>query len=96
MTASGFDLTSGILIFIAAVVPIYFSIRLKNNDLRIPMGVLSVFAIIHGFYHVLEVLHYEMAAETIAEPLSYAVLIVFGLVYLKTRINVKRKRSVDL
>ncbi len=57
------------------------------------MGALSVFAVIHGLYHVLEVLHYEIAAETIVEPLSYAVLIVFGLAYLKTRINAKR--SVD-
>lgn len=94
MTASGFDLASGILIFVAAVVPIYFSFRLKNNALRFPMGILSVFTTIHGIYHVLEVLHYEIAAETIVEPLSYAVLIVFGLVYLKTRIDVKRK-SVD-
>jgi hypothetical protein len=94
MTTSGFDLTSGILIFIAAIVPIYFSIRLKNNALKIPMGVLSAFAIIHGIYHALEVLHYEIAAETIVEPLCYAVLIIFGVVYLKTRMNTKRK-SVD-
>ena len=94
MTVSGFDLVSGILIFIAVIVPIYFSIRLKNNNLRLPMVVLSVFALIHGSYHILEVLHYEMIAETIMEPPSYAVLIIFGLMYLKTRMNVKR-RSVD-
>lgn len=95
MTDSGFDLASGILIFIAAIVPIYFSIMLKNNNLRLPMVVLSVFALIHGSYHILEVLHYETVAETIMEPLSYAVLIIFGLTYLKTRMNVKR-RSVDV
>jgi hypothetical protein len=94
MTASGFDLVSGILIFIAAIVPIYFSIRLKNNFLRLPMVVLSVFAMIHGTYHILEVLHYEMAAETVVEPLSYAVLIVFGLIYLRIR-SKKTRTSVD-
>ena len=94
MTATGFDLVSGILIFVAAIVPIYFSIRLKNNILRLPMVVLSVFAMIHGTYHILEVLHYEVAAETVVEPLSYAVLIVFGLVYLRIRAK-KTRKSVD-
>lgn len=95
MTSSGFDLVSGILIFIAAIVPIYFSIQLKTTIIRLPMVILSVFVLIHGAYHILEVLHYEMTAETIVEPLSYAVLIIFGLVYLKTRMNTKRK-SVDV
>ena len=95
MTASGFDLVGGILIFIAAIVPIYFSIRLKNNFLRMPMVVLSVFTLIHGTYHFLEVLHYEIAAETVVEPLSYAVLIVFGLVYLRIRTK-KTRKSVDV
>ena len=94
MTATGFDLVSGILIFIAAIVPIYFSIRLKNNFLRMPMVVLSVFAMIHGTYHFLEVLHYKIAAETVVEPFSYAVLIVFGLVYMLIRAK-KTRRSVD-
>ena len=94
MTVSGFDLVSGILIFVAAIVPIYFSIRLKNNFLRLPMVVLSVFAMIHGTYHILEVLHYEIAAETVVEPLSYAVLIVFGLIYLRIR-SKKTRTSVD-
>ena len=94
MTASGFDLVSGILIFVAAIVPIYFSIRLKNNFLRLPMVVLSVFAMIHGTYHILEVLHYEIAAETVVEPLSYVVLIVFGLIYLRIR-SKKTRTSVD-
>ena len=91
MAAAGFDLVSGILIFVAAIVPIYFSIRLKNNILRLPMAILSTFALIHGTYHVLEVLHYEIAAETVVEPLSYAVLISFGLVYLKIRADKTRK-----
>jgi len=95
MTSSGFDLVSGILIFIAAIVPIYFSIRLKTTIIRLHMAILSVFVLIHGVYHILEVLHYEMTAETIVEPLSYAVLIIFGLVYLKTRMNTKKK-SVDV
>ena len=92
MTVSDFDLVSGILIFVAAVVPIYFSVKLKASNLRLFMIVLSVFTIIHGSYHILGVLHYEIIAETIVEPLSYAVLIIFGLVYLKTRVSIKKKR----
>ncbi len=94
MTASGFDLASGILIFIAAIVPIYFSIKLKTGIVRLFMVILSAFVLIHGTYHILEVLHYETTAETVVEPLSYAILILFGLVYLRTQMNVKGK-SVD-
>jgi len=59
------------------------------------MVVLSVFAMIHGTYHILEILHYEIAAETVVEPLSYAVLIVFGLIYLRIR-SKKTRTSVDV
>lgn len=84
MTNPGFDLASAILILLAAIIPIYFCIKLKNN-FRILMTILSIFAVIHGTYHIFEVVGYEILAENYVEPISYAILICFGLYYLKIR-----------
>ena len=84
MTDSGFDLASAILILLAAVIPIYFCIKLKNN-FRILMMILSIFALVHGIYHIFEVIGFEILAENFVEPISYAILICFGLYYLKIR-----------
>jgi hypothetical protein len=84
MTSPGFDLASAILILLAAVIPIYFCIKLKNN-FRILMMILSIFAMMHGIYHIFEVVGYEFLAENVVEPISYAILIGFGLYFLKMR-----------
>lgn len=88
MTDGGFDLISAVLILTAAIIPIYFSFKLKNY-FRTLMIALSVFALIHGSYHIFEVIGYENLAEGVVEPISYAILIIFGLYYL--RIKTKRK-----
>jgi hypothetical protein len=88
VTNPGFDLASAVLILLAAVIPIYFCIKLKNN-FRILMMTLSIFAVIHGTYHIFEVVGYEILAENYVEPISYAVLICFGLYYLKIRTGMK-------
>ena len=84
MTNPGFDLASAILILLAAIIPIYFCMKLKNN-FKILMMILSIFALVHGTYHIFEVVGFEVLAENIVEPISYAILIGFGLYYLKIR-----------
>ena len=84
MAGGGFDLVSAVLILAAAIIPIYFSFKLKDN-FRILMMILSIFALIHGVYHIFEVIGYENIAENIVEPISYAILIIFGLGYLRIR-----------
>ena len=91
MTNVGFDFSSAILILLAAVIPIYFSTRLKNK-FRNLMIILSVFAIIHGMYHIFEVVSYEILAESFVEPISYVILICFGLYYLK----IKTERKIEV
>jgi hypothetical protein len=88
MTGGGFDLVSAILILAAAIIPIYFSFRLKNH-FRMLMMILSVFALIHGGYHIFEAVGYENIADNIVEPISYAILIIFGLCYLRIRTRKK-------
>jgi hypothetical protein len=71
---------SAIVILLAALVPIYLTIRLKDN-LRKLVAILSIFLLTHSVYHILGFLGLTLLAEGVFEPLSVAVLIIFGLVY---------------
>jgi hypothetical protein len=71
---------SAIVILLAALVPIYLTIRLKDN-LRKLVAILSLFLLMHSVYHILGFLGLTLLAEGVFEPLSVAVLIIFGFVY---------------
>ncbi len=71
---------SAVVILLAALVPIYLTIRLKDN-LRKLAAILSLFILTHSFYHILGFFGYTLLAEGVFEPLSVAVLIFFGFVY---------------
>jgi len=71
---------SAIVILLAALVPIYLTIRLKDN-LRKLVAILSFFLLTHSVYHILGFLGLTLLAEGVFEPLSVAVLIIFGFVY---------------
>lgn len=70
-----------LFIFAAAVVPVYLSIMLKGNLRKLTI-ILSIFILIHAAYHVAGTLGLDYLAEDFFEPLSYFVLILFGLFYL--------------
>jgi hypothetical protein len=74
---------SAIVILVAALVPIYLTIKLKDN-LRKLMAILSLFLLTHSVYHILGFLGLTLLAEGVFEPLSVAVLIIFGFVYYGT------------
>lgn len=79
---------SSILILTSSIIPAYLIFRLKN-ELRILTVLLTVFLLVHGTYHVLSALGFGLLGEGVFEPASVGVLIVFGMVYIKTK-----KRSV--
>ena len=79
-----------ILIFVAAGVPIYLCLRLEGY-LRLLTCALASFVTIHGIYHMLELIDYHEIAESLFEPLSVALLIVFAIMYLRIR---KKKKVV--
>ncbi|MBI5378133.1 MAG: hypothetical protein HZA82_05860 [Thaumarchaeota archaeon] len=87
---NGFEINivDAILIFVAAVIPLYLTFRLEGH-LRMLAAVLFAFVIIHALYHSFAVVGYDIVADNIVEPLSVVVLIIFGLAYLKTS-----KRSI--
>ena len=71
---------SAVLILLAAIVPIYLTIKLKDN-LKKLTAILSIFILIHAAYQVVGFFGFNLLADGVLEPLSVAVLIFFGIVY---------------
>ena len=85
-----------IVYFIAAAVPIYlYFIQKKyhnrNKDFRDLIMVPAAFVIIQGIYHSAGALGFSLFAKGILEPLSLAVLLFFGVIYLVNRLKAKEE-----
>jgi hypothetical protein len=80
MLESQLHLVSAILILLAAVVPVYLTVRLRDN-LRKLVLVLTIFILVHAVYHIVGFFGLTILAEGVFEPLSVAILIFFGIVY---------------
>ncbi|MBV9176221.1 MAG: hypothetical protein JO327_02790 [Nitrososphaeraceae archaeon] len=90
---------SAIAIILAAVVPIYLTIRLINKKLKKITLVFSIFILIHSFYHITGYFNFEFLADRVFEPLSVVILIVFGIVYslsFRTKHMVPRNMAVAM
>ena len=74
---------SAIFILLAAVVPIYLTLRLSGR-LRKLVLILTIFILVHSLYHIAGFFGLTMLAEAVFEPLSVAVLIFFGIIYYET------------
>ncbi|MDW0273898.1 MAG: hypothetical protein QN756_09225, partial [Nitrososphaeraceae archaeon] len=70
-------LASGVIMFAAAIFPIYLSFRLKSK-LRILTVLLSLFIFIHGLYHLAYFAGEEVLGEGLFRTISIVVLIIFG------------------
>jgi hypothetical protein len=71
---------SAIIILASSAVPIYLTIKLKDNLKKLTL-ILTVFILIHAGYHVFGFLGYSILAEGVFQPLSVITLIFFGIVY---------------
>ena len=71
---------SAIIILASSAVPIYLTIKLKDNLKKLTL-ILTVFILIHAVYHVFGFLGYSILAEGVFQPLSVITLIFFGMVY---------------
>ena len=71
---------SAIAIFLAAVVPIYLTLKLKDNLRRLTL-ILTIFILTHAIFHVTGFIGFNFLAEGIFEPLSVVVLIFFGVTF---------------
>src|SRR5690348_10521595 len=80
MLESQLHFISAILILFAAVVPIYLTIKLRN-DLRKLVLILTIFIFVHSVYHIAGFFGLTILSEAVFEPLSVAILIYFGIIY---------------
>jgi hypothetical protein len=71
---------SAIIILASSAVPIYLTIKLKDNLKKLTL-ILTVFILIHAVYHVFGFLGYSILAEGVFQPFSVITLIFFGIVY---------------
>ena len=71
---------SAIIILASSPVPIYLTIKLKDNLKKLTL-LLTVFILIHAVYHVFGFLGYSLLDEGVFQPLSVLSLIFFGIVY---------------
>jgi hypothetical protein len=71
---------SAFAIFLAAVVPLYLTLRLEGNLRKLTL-LLSIFILTHAIFHVTGFLGFNLLAEGVVEPLSVAVLILFGVTF---------------
>ena len=84
-----YNLIQALVYFIAATVPVYFILKLKNtnndNDkkhLRNMTILLVSFILIQGVYHFAGTIGFKLFAKGLLEPLSIMVLLSFGIFYL--------------
>jgi hypothetical protein len=83
-------LASGLIMFAAAIVPVYLSLRLRSN-LRILTILLSVFIFIHGLYHFAYFTGQEVLGEGLFRTISIVVLITFGCAFIYIEGSKKEK-----
>ncbi|MGC1929984.1 MAG: hypothetical protein WA667_13485 [Candidatus Nitrosopolaris sp.] len=92
MLETQLHLVNGVVILLAAAIPIYLTIRL-NNNLRKLTAIFSIFILIHAVYCWLDFFGFDLLADGVFEPLSAAVLIFFGISYYgvakQTKVNIK-------
>ena len=88
-----------IIYFVAAAVPIYLAfiakIKMDNdvNHFKRLTIVLASFVLAQGFYHTASYFGYKVLAKGILEPLSFSILIFFGVLYLSSK---ARSKSEEL
>jgi hypothetical protein len=80
MLESQLHFVSAIAIFLAAVVPIYLTLKLKDNLRKLTL-ILTIFILTHAIFHVLGFLGFNFLAEGVFEPISVTVLIFFGITF---------------
>jgi cytochrome bd-type quinol oxidase subunit 2 len=95
-----YHLVDAIVYLIAAAIPVYFILKSKksidndnNNHVLKLTTVLVGFILIQVLYHIAGIAGFRLLAKGILEPLSMAVLLVFGIIYVVSIWNTKTQRQ---
>lgn len=92
-------IAQSIIYFIAAAIPIYLTIIAKtkmgndDNHFNRLIIVLASFVLMQGFYHAASYFGYKVLAKGILEPISFSILIFFGIFYLISKNNARRAEA---
>ena len=87
--------TQSIVYFIAAAIPIYLTTTAKtkicnyNKYFKTLTIVFASFILMQGFYHAASFYGYKLLAKGVLEPLSFGILIFFGVFYLISKTSSK-------
>ena len=68
------------------IIPLYISIRINGGNkfgIRTLTIILTLFVVVHGLYHLAELLGYHMLGDGFLKPLSVVILIVFGIIMIR-------------
>jgi hypothetical protein len=89
---SWLDLISAAMMFFAAIIPGYLSLKLRGDISKVTIT-LTAFIVMHGIYHVVRMQGIESIADSVFEPASVVVLIAFGVTYLGVSYKKKKKQK---
>lgn len=88
-------ITQSIVYYIAAIIPIYLTFVVKrkigndDNHFKRLTIVFASFVLMQGFYHTASIFGYKLLAKGVLEPLSFGILIFFGVFYLISKTSTK-------
>jgi hypothetical protein len=86
-------LVNGVVALLAAAIPIYLTVRL-NNNLRQLTAILSICILVHAVHSWLGFFGFDFLSDGVFEPLSAAVLMLFGIFYYwiakQKKVSIKR------
>ena len=95
-----YHLIDAIVYLIAAAIPIYFILKSKksidnnnNNHLLRLTTALVGFIFIQVLYHIAGIAGFRLLAKGFLEPLSMALLLLFGIIYTISIWKTKRQRQ---
>ena len=93
MLETQLHLVNGVVALLAAAIPIYLTVRL-NNNLRQLTAILSIFILVHAVHSWLGFFGFDFLSDDVFEPLSAAVLMLFGIFYYwiakQKKVSIKR------
>jgi hypothetical protein len=89
---SWLDLVSAVMMFFAAIIPVYLSLKVKGDISKVTI-MLTAFIIVHGIYHVVRMQGIQSIADSVFEPASIIVLIAFGVTYLGVSYKKKKQEA---
>jgi hypothetical protein len=91
---SWLDLVSAAMMFFAAIIPVYLSLKLRGDISKVTIT-LTAFIMVHGIYHVVRMQGIESIADSVFEPASIIVLIAFGVTYLDVSYKKKKQEATE-